>query len=345
MKHPRQRAGPRFFPARGFSLIELMVALAIGLVIAAASFSAFLGASGASKVAEAQARMNEDAQATLGILTQQLRMAGSNPNQPGRVDAASRRDPLYGPAVYPTGAYTMSNFTLRGCDGKFAPPASSAPDRLDDLICDSQPAQPESLALSYEADRFNTVPTAADGLPSDCLGNKLGTITAALPTLDPAALQSATYAVAVNRFYIAVSSAQVPSLYCKGSGLNTDGTASSAKPLVENIEDMQFSFGAVPASTAAADVAAADVAGYLTAAEVLSQANMAGLASDAERWAKVVAVRICILARSEAAVAANAASARYLKCDGTLESSPPDLRLRRAYTTTVVVRNRRFHHD
>jgi type IV pilus assembly protein PilW len=39
-------------------------------------------------------------------------------------------------------------------------------------------------------------------------------------------------------------------------------------------------------------------------------------------------------------VVTDSVSARYVKCDGTLENNPPDLRLRKAYTTTVVLRNR-----
>lgn len=389
MKRHRHLRASRY--RKGFSLIELMVAMAIGLVIAAASFSAYLGASGTSRMAEAQSRMNEDAQAALSILTQQLRMAGSNPNQSGRINDASRRNPVYGATSYPTGAYTMSNFILRGCDGKFKPPAGSGPERLDNLVCDDQLAEPDSLAVSYEADRFNTIPTALGNFPSDCLGSRLNTIVATLPALavpapppgitppttgvTPPLLVVTTpplvvtvitpgvtppvpvvpvpapgvtvpkdfaYAVAVNQFYVGVSTSQVPSLYCKGSGLNDDGSASTPKPLVENIEDMQLSYGAVKASTAAADVDSAVMAGYLTAHEVVRQVNMAALANDAERWAKVVTVRICILARSETAVVSDAASARYLKCDGTLETNPPDLRLRRAYHATVVLRNRRF---
>lgn len=394
MKHHHHLPALRYL--KGFSLIELMVAMAIGLIIAAASFSAYLGASGASQMAEAQSRMNEDAQAALSILTQQLRMAGNNPNQPDRIDAASRRNPVYGAPRYPTGTYATSNFTLRGCDGRFKPFTGLGPDSLDNLVCNDQTAEPDSLAVSYEADSFNTIPTALGNFPSDCLGSKLSTITATLPALATsapapgitppttgvtppllvvkipplvvsvitpgvtvpvpvvpvpvptpvsAASREVTYAVAVNRFYVGVSTSQVPSLYCKGSGLNGDGTPSTPKPLVENIEDMQFRYGVVRASTAAADVPSAVMAGYLTAHEVVRQVNMAALANDAQRWAKVVTVQICILARSDAAVVSDAVSARYLKCDGTLESSPPDLRLRRAYHATVVLRNRRFDHD
>ncbi|MBG6073561.1 MULTISPECIES: PilW family protein [unclassified Polaromonas] len=339
MKSHRHLHASRY--RKGFSLIELMLAMAIGLVIAAASFSVYLAASGTSRMAEAQGRMNEDAQAALSILTQQLRMAGSNPNQSDRINDASRRNPVYGATSYPTGAYTMSNFILRGCDGKFKPTAGSGPERLDNLVCDDQVAEPDSLAVSYEADRFNTIPTALGDLPSDCLGSRLSTIVATLPAPGVTVPKDFSYAVAVNRFYVDVSTAQVPSLYCKGSGLNDDGSASTPKPLVENIEDIQLSYGAVKASTAAADVASAVMAGYLTAHEVVTQVNMAALANDAERWAKVVTVRICILARSETAVVSDAASARYLKCDGTLETNPPDLRLRRAYFATVVLRNRR----
>lgn len=336
-RHHHLRAG--LCHLKGFSLIELMVAMAIGLVISAASFSAYLGAAGASRVSDAQARMSEDAQAALSILTQQLRMAGSNPNQPGRTDK-SRRNPVYQPydpaafAVLPV-TFALSSFSIRGCDGKFSNIATA--NGLDDLTCVAGAnALPDSVSVSYEADAFNSISTPAN-LPTDCLGMELKQATATFQLEAP----SGPYYVANNLFYIGTSGSIVsPSLYCKGNGVS-----STAQPLVENIEDMQFSYGVVKSSTAAADVTTAVVAGYLTADQVLTQANMAGLPNDAERWAKVVAVRICILARSEAAVAPNAASARYLKCDGTLETSPPDLRLRHAYYATVVLRNRRFHDE
>ena len=323
---------------KGFSLIELMVSMAIGLIIGAAAFSAYLGAAGASKIAEAQGRMNEDAQAALTILTQQLRMAGGNPNQPDRTDK-SRRNPVYKPydpatfAILPI-TFALSSFSIRGCDGKFSNIATAT--GLDDLNCAAGAnALPDSIAVSYEADAFNSVSTTAR-LPTDCLGVGLTQATATFPLEAPPGPYS--YYVANNLFYIATSPSIVsPSLYCKGNGV-----ASKAQPLVENIEDMQFTYGAVKSSTAATDVATAVVAGYLTADEVLTDKDMVKLADDADRWAKVITVRICALVRSEVPVAADSASARYLKCDEKLETSPPDLRLRRAYYATVVLRNRRF---
>ena len=141
-----------------------------------------------------------------------------------------------------------------------------------------------------------------------------------------------TYTVADNRFYISTSADIVaPTLYCKGN-------SSVAQPLVENVENMQLTYGTVSAATTATT---ANVAGYLTAGSFVDATTIA-LPTDAERWAKVVTVRICVVVRSESLVAPDAASARYLDCSGTVVTTPPDLRLRRAYTTTVVLRNRRL---
>lgn len=340
MTRNRHTTGAR--SSQGFSLIELMVSLTIGLIIAAAAFSAYLGISGASKMAEAQGRMNEDAQAALSILTQQLRMAGNNPSQSNRIDhldrtKSSRKNPIYLPAptyddgVLPPAPFALSSFTIRGCDGTFGN-LTTATD-IDHLTCAAGAnALPDAIAVSYEADKFNTIPTtlATGSLPTDCLGMKLTTNTATLPTVVAGANTPAdvTYAVADNRFYIDTSAA-IPSLYCKGNGIN-----STAQALVENLEDLQFRYG-----LAKATIEPTKVAGYLYAYEFATDANLAALPNDAARWGKVITVRICIVVRSESPVVSDALSARYIKCDGTLETAPPDLRLRRAYTTTVVLRN------
>lgn len=328
--------------SKGFSLIELMVSLTIGLIIAVAAISAYLGTASASRIADAQSRMNEDAQAALTILTQQLRMAGNNPKQANRVNDAvstlsSLHNPVYAPTPTFTGysisptTFTLSNFIIRGCDGKFSNITTAA--NIDSLTCDAgNNTLPDSIAINYEADKFNTVPSG--GVPTDCLGNKLTTITTTLPIVTSTSsvtstLANVTYTVADNRFYIGTSTAIVsPSLYCKGNG-----GASTAQPLVENIEDMQITYGTI--STTGDSFTPA---GYLSANQIGIEPTLAALADDASRWFNVVTVRICLVVRSENPVASNLASASYIKCDGTLETAPPDLRLRRAYSTTVKLR-------
>jgi type IV pilus assembly protein PilW len=67
--------------------------------------------------------------------------------------------------------------------------------------------------------------------------------------------------------------------------------------------------------------------------------TLTGLAGAASRWNAVKTVRICVVVRSENPVLDSIASAKYLNCEGDLVP-PSDKRLRRAYTTTVVLRNK-----
>ena len=342
MKRHRLSPGPRH--AKGFSLIELMVSLTIGLIIAVAAGSAYLGSAGAGRIAEAQSRMNEDAQAALNILAQQVREAGNNPLRSGDRAPAFRHNPIYDPTyvggsvshyfdLYGTPTYTaafsVSAFSLRGCDGKFSNITTAT--KLDALTCaGGTTTLPDSIAVSYEADRYNTIPTASPTFaPTDCLGNALSAVNVTFPS---GSATTATYTVSDNRFYIGTSTAIVsPSLYCKGIG-NVN-----PQPLVENVEDMQFTYGTVSSTNTSTT---ATVAGYLPADEVVTDANLALLPIQ-DRWGKVLSVRICVLVRSENPVAPDADSARYDDCQGGRDVAAPDLRLRRAYSTTVVLRNRR----
>ncbi len=304
---------------QGLSLIELMVSIAIGLVLMIAVISTYLGSAGASRMAEAQGRMNEDAQAALTILSQQLRMAGNNPKQ-SNYDSATPRNPIYGASTY----------IVRGCDGTFSDIKTAADISL--LTCAAGGGSaPDSIAITYEADIYNTIPTSG-GNPTDCLGQSLPVVATNMNVWDGAALASTpvTYTVAENRFFIGTSAViTAPTLYCKGNG------AVNEQPLVENVEDLQLFYG-----TAAPAAATLSVAGYLDAATILTNSGLAALADDATRWSKVVTVRVCVVVRSELPVVSDAASAQYVKCDGTVNTAPPDLRLRRAYSTTVVLRNR-----
>lgn len=332
MMHLRSITTPR--AVQGFTLIELMISMVIGLVIVVAAMSAYLGAAGASKISDAQSRMNEDGQAALNLLAHEIRMAGANPVQTSR-DAAFSRNPVYsvyplsattaggGSATYTTspGTYTISSFTIRGCDQKFSNVTTAA--NVDSLTCGGTSTLPDSIAINYEADKYNTVASGASG--TDCMGNSVPSVSA---TFSAGTSTTATFGVADNRFYIGSISSGIPSLYCKGNGNNT-------QPLVENIEDLQFMYGTRITSTTSTT---ATIAGYLTAADITALTTTPN--DDATRWSKVLTVRICVVVRSENPVAPDAASASYLKCDGTMDTTKTDLRLRRAYTTVVVVRNR-----
>lgn len=294
---------------RGLSLVELMVSIAIGLVITIAVVSSYVGSLGATRVAEAQVRMNEDGQAALAILAQTIRMAGNNPKQQGYANANPRNQ------ITPT-------FIIRGCTGTFGNITTTTATDYGALTC-AGGGSPDSIAVRYEADLYNTVPNA--GRATDCLGQALPVITGSVLTGVPSVATAVTFTVADNRFYVGTSTAMAsPGLYCAGNGSVTP------QRLVENVEDLRFEYGTAPIAATTLTVA-----GYIgaTAVDALS-------VDAANNWSKVLTVRICVLVRSEEAVAPDTVSAGYTQCDGTAVSSPPDLRLRRAYSTTVVLRNR-----
>ena len=304
---------PGLHRERGLTLVELLISLVIGLVLMLAVIGAYLGSVSASGSTQAQSRMNEDAQAALTVLSQHIRMAGNNPKQPNYVPGAAR-NPVFDGITW----------AVRGCDAKFVDAAAAS---ISALSCGASGA--DALAIAYEADRYNTVATTGTNLPTDCLGQALPSVSTTISTWFTATSTvtptSVTFNVADNRFYV-----DSGNLYCKGNG-------GAAQALVENVEDMQITYG-VARSDAGATLT---VAGYLNASDIINPADPNLLALPLEdRWTKVATVRVCLIVRSEKPMAPSAESAQYFQCDGTLKTNPPDLRLRRAYTTTVVLRNR-----
>jgi type IV pilus assembly protein PilW len=191
---------------RGFTLVELMVAMAIGLVVLAAMYSGYLGSSRTTGVGRALSQITEDASAAMGVLRSQ-------------VNAAAYSAPIGGPAGAGTGfTYNASTSDwVRGCDTDFTD--MSQP--IGSLACSG--SGKNALAVAYEANEFNSITKLVAGVktPMDCLGN-------ALPL-------TGGYYLSYSRFYINDNA-----LYCLGPG-NANGQA-----LVENVSDMQITYGVAP---------------------------------------------------------------------------------------------------
>ena len=85
------------------------------------------------------------------------------------------------------------------------------------------------------------------------------------------------------------------------------------------------------------------IAGYLDANSVETETTLATLKPDSpHRWDLTMTIKICVLVRSELPVVSDAASAKYVPCFANPPDpvDAPDLRLRRTYYSTVVMRNR-----
>lgn len=291
---------------RGFSLVELMVSMVIGLVIIGAAFSTYLGNRGGARQTAALAQLTDDATTAFGILRSQIAMAGYS--QPTAVNAAGTLD------------RRLTGITVLGCEGGFANNAITTA-AVNSVTCVTPPTgtsnatTPDALLVRYEADMTNTpiVKNAANvSRPSDCQGTSIA---------DDGTLNAA---IADNRFRVDTGSAE---LECSGSGLSSQGSARQADPLVQNIVDMQLTYGMSSTGTGVVDR-------YVKANDV----GVPGTAGYDTAWQKVVAVRVCLLVRSTDAVLD--APTAFRGCDGSVTTRSNDRRMYRAFTSTIVLNNR-----
>ncbi len=321
-------------PARGFTLIELMISLAMGLLILAAGMAMYAGSSRGSLASQLETQMNEDAILALNLVQQQLKQAG------------------YSRQVVPAnGATVMNNYAgaaVRGCDGGFvdagAAFGSLACKTNADTDADTDTAS-DAIAIRYEATVDNTMPTAGTTpLPTNCVGNAISPVSASQAS-PPPTVEAPHYALADNR-YAVTDAGTLPMLSCRGSEKKAAGNAiGDSQPLLSNVESMQILYGV--ARRPSAELAAAydpmrhQIVKYLTATQLDAEPSTAVLPDLTEdRWARVLSVRVCLVMRSDQPLKdAPAGGASYKDCSNVDQTGTGGY-LRRSYVTTVLLRNR-----
>ena len=317
---------------RGLSLVELMVALTIGLFLLGAVGIIYVNTATTSRSSTLESQMNEDAALALELLQQQIRLTGfSNVNASG-----SRLFP--GQAV-------------RGCDGGFADNTAVFLDPASPplLTCNGGTG-PDALAVRYEASLLNSqsvTDAGGDQRPGNCAHEGI----TAWNALAEGAATATAMPLADNRYYIAddPNNENTPTLYCQG---RTGAGFGNATALIPNIEDMQLQY-AVTALPTVGNPIPHQVAGYVTADQTANGAEVLG--ATPINWSRVAALRVCLVARSARPVPAGdnpvgtanadgttlvAGLGTYFDCDG-VSRTVTDRFVRRAYVTTIQLRNMR----
>jgi prepilin-type N-terminal cleavage/methylation domain-containing protein len=249
---------------RGFSLVELMVAMAMSLALLTVVLQGFASMSNASRASTVQQQMNEDAQAAFQILGPQIRMAGFSPlharssltilpdkNTLGGTnytvinETSSNGTPIAVLVIDsddPFGTTGETGLGIFGCQSGFT--NLTAAGHISQLTCNPAGLDP-SLAVQYEADEYSLHISGAGNTPSDCRSfavpyRKQALKDSALPS---AAIIPATYYLVENRYFISKDANNNPTgLSCTGNGGATPfGTPT--QPLVANIESMQIDYG------------------------------------------------------------------------------------------------------
>ncbi len=294
----------RLHRARGLSLIELMVAMVIGLVVVLAVTLTYLQTASGTRHAILQAQMNEDGAIALDLLVHHLRLSGY---------AETGAD----------GTRIFKGLAIRGCDGGFTAATSKA---AFDLLDCAGGAGNDAVAIRYHATLLNSpvVENSDEEMrPANCVNE----------SIEP--VGGSDVFIADNRFYVQDDSTNdnVPTLFCRGS--NGAGFSDTAA-LVPNVESLQLRYavthvpvdGVVPPHQVTA----------------LVPAGHASLAPPLGNWSRVAAVELCVVVRSQHLAPQDGVDVdeltRYLDCSGTAATAN-DRRLRRAYRTTVHLANLR----
>lgn len=313
---------------RGRSLMELMIALVIGVIILGSIMLMTTNTNTGGQQSSTQGRMSEDAQLVLAILGPQIRMAGYSGVVNDRTDGVAYKR-FMGPAI-------------RGCDNGFANLQTAAwrgdaAQRHSDLLTCAA-GDGAAISILYEADALNTVPNAA-GNPTDCLGRQVNQVPSSLQAQAPSAA-AANVTVVENRFFLQRQGATFD-LLCVGNGVNAAGAFARSEPLISNIEQLQVLYGVsnatVPTQSATGfNQYGNQVVGYLTAAQI-DQQFTAATDPDNDRWMRVVNVKLCVTVRSEKPEASEPIA--YVNCAGQV-ITPNDRFLRRTAQGTFALRNR-----
>ncbi|MEJ7686274.1 MAG: PilW family protein [Variovorax sp.] len=281
--------------------------MAIGLVVLGAMIAIYLSTSASSRQSSAISLLNEDGAIALSIIGSQVRMAGFS---------LPRRDPSNASAT--VGGVQVSvadrNFTgagIRGCDNGFSNPLNAS---FDGLTCSNDATRPAAFAVRFEgADGKTPIDPSAALLPpaTDCRNQSVARNEPGLET---------DYPLVESRYELRASGG-TPELGCRGNGKTFEYQA-----LTSNVEDMTVTYGVAAdgvSSDVQADVDAATIEGF-------------GGSVD-QRWSRVVAVKVCLLMRTEQPQAD--ANTPYIDCKGEPQPSD-DRRLRKAYSATFTLRNR-----
>jgi type IV pilus assembly protein PilW len=298
----------------GRTLIELLVAIALGLLILLGVGTLYLGASQSTRSMSGLASAEESGTVALRLIGNSIRRAGYA-EIIGTEVGSIRGNLLYsGPLV-------------RACTGVAFDDIAAG-----DFDCGTATAAPDMLAVWYQSDNVLASP---QGATEDCLGNVVPLVSVADPE----------YAARVTDMRV------VRNIYrINGNALQCRGNSGVAwQTLLDGVEDLKvyFGFDDVAFANAVTWTERPAARSIRSAAEIHALADPSPVIS---RWDFVVSVHVCVLvATTDQGVTAQAGQT-YQRCPqsadqarGTVAiptATSADGRIRRAYTEVFTVRSR-----
>lgn len=290
----------------GLTLIELMVSLVIGLVLAIVASSTYLYSKQAYNAVSENSQMEENGRFALSLLARNIQSSGYV-----ALDMKSG------------GPQAPSDIKVRGCDfGMISPQSATS---TADLAClGSAPAgssRSASIGVFYDTEQYTSTTAKFQGF--DCLGQ-------AAVVMPSASGGSPTFQIR-SYFFISSSTVQLANgtttmgqLSCVTDPTTAAGATATfqAQPLIPGVHQLAVSYllpSALDKNTAQ----------KLTTAATLEAANT---------WSRVTGVELCVLTKS-IQTSGNDTATQMTDCYGNNFTPPPNQTFRR-FTTTVNLRNR-----
>ncbi len=328
---------------RGLTLVELMVALVMGLVLLGGVVTVFVANKETYRVQDALARIQENGRFSLSLLTRELRTSG--------LMGCSTLKPLSKPrntvrdgSLFPAGS-RFADYE-RPVDGFEAISTSTWSPPLDPQFAGltPQPAGGNDVLLVRVVDGneervashgATTAPLVVQGasrlqvndlaIVSDCQGAAVFQVTGVSGSTithgvdlgkqyPSAATVAEVQEIRNTAYYVAPSNVSAEPALWRWDGIN------AAQEMAEGIERMQVRFGV-------------DINGD----QAVDQYDTANQVETANNWGNVISVRISFVVRSPDQNVTDGAQTYVL--DGTPQTAA-DSRLRQVFTTTIAVRNR-----
>lgn len=314
---------------RGFSLVELLVALAVSMVLITAALMLFSETRNSQRAVDQISNANEVGAFVLRLVGRDIANAGFYPAEFAETAVASTLGSYFNPSSL--GAYEHG---IYGCEG--------APFDVGTGACGSMVAgAPDSIVVGYfTMDSFGGVTAhrydceGLDVATADVNAGRAGAT--ASPTQSPAKPLfvghhyhlSPTASTTMNLYG---SNVTTKSFSCKG--LASPGTNPYA-PLISGVDDFQLQYGYYsPGATAGSynmKFVNADKVDELTSITVNGETY--------ERWRRVLAVRVCVVSKTFETASPSVSSPNWKKCDGTSVVAD-DRSIRKTYTQTFGIKN------
>ena len=302
----------------GLSLVELMVSLVLMALVTLATVSLYTATSQSYKTIDSAQELNDNARYAFEVIGQALRIAGYREYMPNNPDTPKIGDIIY-PTVCPSSVgfcpiigFNNSKITTIGSVSDFGATNSGGQNFSD------------TLGVTYTGSSLPSSPSSPDGGVVDCQGvAQPGPTSVTNPTLD----------LGVSLFWVTTNNGE-PELSCISRGnVKLLLVQRSSEPIVRGVETFQVMYGIDSDGDSLPNkwVSAQDVTDWMLVRAVRVGFVLRGRPGSSQGTSAIASQNI-LYPLGQAFIGSSTE-------DGLSFTPPADGRIRRAYTTTYMLRN------